>query len=157
MSDPDEQPAPPPRSFRVLSALILAPFVVLALWLAGIADDHPWRGPTIDILKAYAALMLCFVGGMRWGIAAQAAPAHDRAAASGDLATGVLALFVGLALWFVAAPHGFALFAVAFAAQGAWDALAAHDNQDAAWFARARLIATVLTVGAMVIAFLASA
>ncbi len=155
MSDPDEQPAPPPRNFRVLSALVLAPFVVLALWLAGIADDHPWRGPTIDLLKAYAALMLCFVGGMRWGAAAQTA--HDQAAAPGDLAAGVLALLVGLALWFVAAPHGFALFAVAFAAQGAWDAFAAHESSTPAWFARARLVATVLTVGAMVVAFLASA
>ncbi|MVA98491.1 DUF3429 family protein [Nitratireductor sp. CAU 1489] len=157
MSDPDDQPVPPPRSFRLLSALALAPFVALALWLAGIADDHPWRGTTIDLLKTYAALMLCFAGGSRWGIAVQAASAHGEKTGPYDLPAGVLALFIGLALFFVPTPYAFALFAVAFAAQGAWDAFAAHESRAPAWFARARLVATILIVGAMVVALLATA
>ncbi len=153
MSDPDDQqPAPSLRSFRFLSALALAPFVVLALWLAGIADDHPWRGATVDLLKAYAALTLCFVGGARWGIADGGVATAPR-----DLAAGLLALFVGWALFFVPMPYGFALFAVAFAAQGAWNAVAAHDGGATARFARSRLFATVVIVGAMILAFLTTA
>ena len=46
------------------------PFAVLAVWLYMIAPDHPWRGETIYLLKAYAALILSFLGGIHWGIAA---------------------------------------------------------------------------------------
>ena len=44
------------------------PFAALALWLYGVAPDHPWRQGTIVLLTGYAAVVLSFLGGIRWGL-----------------------------------------------------------------------------------------
>ena len=64
--------AGPGSNGRTAMALALAgfiPFLALLLWLAGIDDDHPWRAMTIDMLKTYGAVILSFLGGIRWGLA----------------------------------------------------------------------------------------
>ncbi len=56
------------RSATRLALAGYVPFAVLAVWLYMIAPDHPWRGETIYLLKAYAALILSFLGGIRFGL-----------------------------------------------------------------------------------------
>ena len=57
------------RIGRMLAFAGFLPFAVLALWLYGIAPDHPWRQGTIVLLTGYAAVVLSFLGGIRWGLA----------------------------------------------------------------------------------------
>lgn len=129
------------------------PFAALALWLYMIAPDHPWREETIHLLKTYGALVLSFLGGIRFGLAVAA----DRPERGAELTLAILpALAAWIALW-LGEPHSFALLAVAFAAQGAWDSFAAHRGHAPAWFGRMRIKLTVLVVIAMVLALLATA
>lgn len=153
--DDDSQPATPALQ-RIGTRLALAgyiPFLVLALWLYAIAVDHPWRADTIMLLKTYGAVILSFLGGIRFGLAVASGEGSDRRAL---ILSMVPALTAWAALW-IAEPFAFALLAAAFAAHGAWDNLAAYAGAAPAWFGRMRVWLTMLVVGAMVLAFLATA
>ncbi len=54
-------------------------------------------------------------------------------------------------------PYAFALFAVAFAAHGAWDTLAEHQGKAPRWYAKLRTILTVVVVASMLVAMAATA
>ena len=129
------------------------PFVALGVWLLAIANDHVWRVDTILLLKAYAAVILSFLGGIRWGTAMLSRSVTARR----DMVASMVPPLVGWAALFVPAPHAFALLTVAFAAMGAWDNFAVHDNIAPAWFGRMRALLTVLVVSAMVVAFIGTA
>jgi len=138
---------------RMLGIAGCIPFVVLSLWLFGIANDHPWRDETIALIAGYSAVMLSFLGGIRWGLALA-----DRDAAGGrrELLLGVLPALVGWAALAIEVPYAFAILAVAFAAQGASDAFAIHGGAAPAWFGRLRSQLTLVAVATMIVAFIAT-
>ena len=131
----------------------LVPAIILSLWLAGIADDHPWRSQTVALLTGYAAVVLSYLGGIRWGIAIAGAHGDDGRvfAAAAIPAAGAWAAL------FIPPPYSFVLLAVAFAAHGAWDALSAQQDEVPAWFARLRMQLTAGIVATMIIAFAGTA
>lgn len=133
-------------------ALALAgflPFLALVLWLAGSGDDHPWHDTTITMLKAYGAVILSFLGGIRWGLAT----GRDDGATARILMLSTVPSLAGWAAMALPDAHAFALLAVAFAAQGAWDQFAVHRGGAPDWFGRLRMRLTLLVVVAMVAAF----
>lgn len=135
------------KPMRLLSALLLAPLVVLAVWVFAIALDHPWRTGTIAALTAYGALLLCLFAGASGGPALRTGTIGFR-----RLAAMLLPAWVGLAAILTPAPYCFALLAAGFAAQGAWDAFASPE-----WLSRTRSRDTVIVVAALILAFVATA
>lgn len=131
----------------------LIPAIVLSLWLFGIPDDHPWRDQTVMLLTGYAAVVLSYLGGIRWGITL-AEPGED---APNTFALSVLPALGGWAALFVPPPYSFVLLAVAFAAHGAWDTLSAQQGRIPDWFARLRMQLTAGIVVTMIIAFAGTA
>jgi len=131
----------------------LVPLAVLTVWLAGIPVDHVWRAMTIRLLVAYAAIVLAFLGGTRWGAAL--GTGHPRAAR--DVALAVLPALLGWGVLFIPPAYAFVLLAVAFAALGAWDALAGQAGLLPQWLARLRAQLTAAAVVAMIVAFAATA
>lgn len=149
-----DQPAPTGEAMaRRLGLAGLVPFVVLAAWLAAIPLDHVWRADTVRLLSTYAAVILSFLGGARWGLAV----AGTGRLAARDFALSVLPSLVGWAALFLPPHYGFVLLAVAFAAQGAWDALSGQAGALPLWFARLRTLLTIVVVIAMIVAFAATA
>lgn len=136
-----------------LSLLGCIPLAVLTLWLVSIPQDHVWRGDTVALLKTYAALALSFLGGIRFGLAV-AAGGNDQRLALAATAVPVLVAWIAVVL---GEPGSFAMLAVAFAAQGAWDSIAAHRGAAPAWFGRMRVPLTVFVVALMIAAFFATA
>nr|WP_295463769.1 DUF3429 domain-containing protein [Mesorhizobium sp.] len=136
-----------------LSLVGCIPIVVLTLWLVSIPHDHVWRDDTIVLLKTYAALALSFLGGIRFGLAVATDETDQRLALT---ATAIPVLMAWIAVT-LSEPGSFALLAVAFAAQGAWDSIAAHRGAAPAWFGRMRVPLTGFVVVMMVAAFLATA
>lgn len=131
----------------------LAPFVVLAAWLYGIHQDHPWRAITITLLLSYSAVVLSFLGGARWASALHSAgPRGPR-----DLALSVLPAVVGWIAMVLPLPFAFAILAVAFAAQGAWDAFVADGSAFPVWYGQLRARLTTVVVATMIVAFFATA
>lgn len=131
----------------------LLPAIGLSLWLFGIPDDHAWRAQTIALLTSYAAIVLSFLGGIRWGIALSQ-PGDD---VGRVYALAVLPALGGWAAFFVPPPYSFVLLAVAFAAHGAWDTLSAQASRMPDWFARLRMQLTAGIVVTMIVAFAGTA
>jgi hypothetical protein len=140
------------RTGRILAFAGFIPFAVLALWLYGIAPDHPWRQGTINLLTGYAAATLSFLGGIRWGIAMLGGSGERRR----DLMLSAVPPLVGWAALAIKPPLVFVLLAVAFAAQGAWDSLTLPPGAAPDWFRRVRIQLTIMAVAAMVLAFVAT-
>lgn len=65
---PDAGPAPSPTA-RWLGLAGLLPFVVGAMALWAVGAEH--RAPLALALHAYAAVIVSFLGGIHWGIAAR--------------------------------------------------------------------------------------
>jgi len=135
-----------------LGLLGAVPLIVLALWLASIAGDHPWRAATIMLLTQYAAVVLSFLGGIRWGLA-MGQRAQPRKL---DMVVSLLPPLVAWASLSVPLPYTFAVLAAAYAAQGAWDAFAVHWGAAPHWYGRLRGILTAIAVATLVLAFLAT-
>ncbi|MBO6900784.1 MAG: DUF3429 domain-containing protein [Rhizobiaceae bacterium] len=131
----------------------LVPAIVLSLWLYGIPVDHLWRETTIALLTGYAAVVLSFLGGIRWGYA-MADTGDDTARL---LAISVVPALGGWAAFFIPPPYSFVILAVAFAAHGAWDSLSAQSGNMPGWFARLRMQLTAGIVLTMIVAFAATA
>ena len=140
------------RRARLLGHAGLVPFVLLSLWLYGIPADHPWHTITTALLVAYSAVTLSFLGGIRWGIAMQTREDGARA-----LAPSLVPALVGWLAPFVLQPYCFAILAVAYAAQGAWDSLSTGNGTLPEWYGRMRMRLTVVAVATLVLAFVATA
>jgi hypothetical protein len=140
------------RTGKMLAFAAFLPVAALAFWLYGIAPDHPWRQGTIALLTFYAALSLSFLGGIRWGLALPSRRPQRRR----DLMLSALPPLLGWAALAVQPPLVFVLLAVAFAAHGAWDSLTLPPGAAPDWFRRARFQLTMLTVAALVLAFVAT-
>lgn len=135
-----------------LGMLGALPFLILSLWLAGIAGDHPWRPATIALLTQYSAVVLSFLGGIRWGLAMR----QTDSARTLDMVMTILPPLAAWASLSVPLPYTFAALAAAFAAHGAWDAFAVHSGAAPRWYGRLRGALTAIVVAALVLAFFAT-
>ena len=140
------------RTGRYLALLGFAPLAILALWLYGIAPDHPWRSTTIALLTGYAAVTLSFLGGIRWGIALLG-NSEER---QGHIVLSIVPPLIGWVALIATPPLVFVFLAVAFAAQGAWDSLTLPPGAAPEWFRKVRFQMTLLVVAALVLAFVAT-
>ena len=126
------------------------PFIGLTLLLFALGERHPLRELVQDALATYGALILSFLGGIRWG---RALRATDLDRALPVFALSVVPSLIGWFALLAPRPHVFAILAVAFAAQGAWDAYAGLP----AWFARLRLWLSVIVTATLGLAVLSGA
>ncbi|MFZ4122594.1 MAG: DUF3429 domain-containing protein [Caulobacterales bacterium] len=132
---------PIPRPVLWLGLLGLLPFFGSA---ALIGAGSPWIAQIgAASFAIYGAVILSFLGGVRWGLEIAREPSAPVAA---RLVFSVLASLVGwaLALWIVLG--GGALIATgtaaAFAAQFIWDRAAGAEGLAPRWYPRLRLILT---------------
>jgi hypothetical protein len=102
-------------------------------------------------LKVYSAIVLSFIGGIRWGIAIMQNEGGEAENETLVFAAGP-ALF-GWFAFFLGEPWSFAVFAAAFAATGWWDSRSAGNKGVPEWFGRLRLLLTALVMVTMVGAF----
>lgn len=148
-----EQEGRTEKTARFLALFGYVPILVLALWLMGIDAAHPARAQTLALLQSYCSIILSFLGGIRWGLAM----VFRHGGSPRDLIASCVPPLVGWAAVFVPVPYAFGLFAVAFAAQGAWDTFAVQGAVAPGWYGKLRVLLTVLVVAAMVLAFVVTA
>jgi len=104
--------------------------------------------------KVYAAIILSFIGGIRWGVAIVQHQSGREESEALVLAAGPSV--IGWFAFFTAEPWSYAVFAVAYAATGWWDSRLAGNKGVPTWFGRLRMLMTVLVMGTMLSAFAAS-
>jgi Protein of unknown function (DUF3429) len=133
-----------------LSLAGFLPFALCLFWILGTQPSEPNWQLALTAMRAYSIAILSFLGGVRWG-----------AALSGDGAArtfwhSVVPSLLGWATVFMPPVLAFAILAMTFAGQGAWDVLSAQSGSLPVWYGRIRMKLTFLVVGALLIAMIAA-
>ncbi|WP_421693980.1 DUF3429 domain-containing protein [Aestuariivirga sp.] len=132
-----------PASALSLGLMGLVPFAAgaLSLWV-----PLPFLNAEtgLKLVVVYGAIILSFLGGIRWGTAIGPYDAHRQGR---EFSTSVLGALAGLAAVFLPAIPGLTLLIAGFLMQGLWDVTSADAGRLPAWFGRLRMI---LTAGAVV-------
>lgn len=131
----------------------LVPLALLTLWLVAIDETHVWHAGTASLLSAYGAMMLSFLAGLRCGIDI----GTDDPPSPRDLVLTLAPAALGWLALMMPAGVGFAVLAVAFAAQGAWDSLGVSSGRMPERLGGQRIRLTLLAVAAMIAAAAATA
>lgn len=126
------------------------PFVLLAIAAFVLGQKNPVFTVLVDSLRTYGAVILSFLGGIRWGMALQAGEKR-----SWNLICSVAAPLVAWLAFFLTAASGIILLLVAFAGQGAWDSLSFHHDTEKNWFARLRIAMTCIVAASLLVTLLA--
>lgn len=135
----------------ILSAAGVLPFAIATLFLVFVGKAHPLQPVALDALKTYGAIILSFLGGIRWGLALEAI---DRRAAARVHIVSVIPSLVGWVALFLPDAMALAVLAVAFAAHGAWDSFAGQSGTFRNWFVQIRMVITTAVVVLFAIAFM---
>jgi hypothetical protein len=127
-------------------ALVLGVVGALPFWAAAIAllTGSGLSAPrALAVAVAYGAIILSFLGGIRWG-AALGPMAEGRRAL--ELSLSVLPAMAGFASFFLAPIIGVSLLIGSFFLQAMWDVASADRHQLPSWFGRLRALLSILVV-----------
>jgi hypothetical protein len=142
-----------PAAALALGLLGLVPFGLCALAQAADLPSLP-PGRAMVLGRDYGAVILSFLGGIRWGLAIGP---YGTGRLAPELSGSVVApLAAWMALMLPDVP-GLSLLAVCFLMQALWDVLAVESGRLPAWFGRLRMILTtgaVLSLLALLVAVL---
>lgn len=136
----------------LLAWLGAAPFIIFALALIFLASDNPLALVAVDGLKTWCALVLSFLGGIRWGLAMK----DDPELARPQLLASIIAPGIAWLSLFLPIPYVFGVQALAIAGLGAWDSFAGQRGVFGLWFVKLRMVFTFLAVAALVVGFFAT-
>ena len=132
-----------PAAARVLGFGGLIPFAVAGLsqWveLPILSSDAGLHMGTV-----YGAVILSFLGGIRWGAAITA---KDNSNDARDLSGSVVAPLAGWLSLLLAPVAGLCLLIAGFLLQALWDLVSAEKSQLPQWFGKLRML---LTAGAVI-------
>lgn len=137
----------------VLSIAGLAPFALPSLYLLlrlmGVAftQHSDLFALSIDATALYAAIILSFLGGIRWGLALV------REDEPQILIMSVVPSLVGWASFLLPMPMQLLLLAAAFAAQWRWDYRATTLGAIAPWFGKLRTIISACVIVSLALSF----
>ena len=140
------------RAAWLLSLFGFIPFAIGALALLFIAADNPQRVMLVAGMKTYGAIILSFLGGIRWGVSLKSIHEDE------TLLILIGSVTPSLLGWFsllLPLPYVFAFQALVFAGQGAWDSISGQQGI-LPWFVKLRMILTFLVTGALIVAFFAT-
>jgi hypothetical protein len=134
------------------SALILGLGGAVPFWAGALAfcysPDELLRVVGLKATLAYGAVILSFLGGIRWG---QALNARDGKARAFTLS--VLASLAGWVALLVPTLPAISLLIAGLMLQALWDVVSVQNGRLPEWFGRLRMILTILAVLALLLIF----
>ena len=139
---------PLPRIVLVATSLSLVPLLagLVLVAMPGIVPLDPLVGERAII--GYAALLLAFLGGVRWGIRASSGAGTDQ-----TYLLGALGAVLGLITLVLPFQLAIALLTVGFAAHGAWDVWSGYRGAIPEPYARRRMSATLMACAVLIAIF----
>ncbi|MBL1406696.1 MAG: hypothetical protein COC17_08065 [Hyphomicrobiales bacterium] len=151
----ENQPADKNKQMAwILSILGLVPFVLIAVTILFLDSSNAAIDPIFSIFRTYSALMLTFLGGIRWGYIMRE---DNEFVETKALIISVLpALLAWMALL---APQEFApitllVFLLAFCAHGAWDSFAGNSERLPVWYSNLRVKITLAVAACHIVVFI---
>ena len=109
-------------------------------------------GVGLKLAIVYGAIILSFLGGIRWGTAIGP---YDQGRQTLEFSASVLGSLAGLAAVFLPNIPALALLIAGFLMQGLWDVMSVDAGRLPHWFGRLRMILTAGAVVSLVAALLA--
>lgn len=103
----------------------------------------------LKLIVAYGAIILSFLGGIRWGTAL--GPFDERRQGL-EFAASVLGSLVGLAAVFLAPVPALALLIAGFLMQALWDLTSVEAGRLPQWFGKLRMLLTAGAVVSLIVA-----
>lgn len=130
----------------ILSVAGFVPFAILAVVLFMLNPANALYSFLFDVFKVWSAIILSFLGGIRWGLAIARAPGEP----------GNLFFSVGPSIlaWFaIMLPNAYTilLLVLLYSAQGAWDNFYVNTGRVLPWFGMLRIVLTFLVVSAHIL------
>ncbi|MEM5471450.1 DUF3429 domain-containing protein [Hoeflea sp. AS60] len=135
-----------------LAGLGAVPFVAMALASIVSPEFAAARLGGDAAFLGYGAVILSFMGGVRWG---RALSLEDPARAAEQI---ILSVAPSLAAWLallIDRPLSLLLLMAGFALQAAWDAQSARNGLLPRWFGRVRLTISAIVVASIILVMLA--
>ena len=135
------------RSAAILTLAGVLPFIGLVAAMASL--DPPTNSTAGLWLQTYTAVILSFLGGIRWGLAL-ARPGHALPLALSVLPALAAWAMLPFAIILQTGPHWYLAYALLFGTQLAWDWGSADMP---AWFKPLRLAASAIVIASLVAAW----
>jgi hypothetical protein len=136
-------------SSQIPSTALLLGLAGLIPFLAGAASQ--WVAlplltpePGLKLIIAYGAIILSFLGGIRWGTAIGP---YDSRRQGMEFTASVLGSLAGLAAVFIPPVPALTLLIAGFLMQGLWDVTSVEAGRLPSWFGKLRML---LTAGAVI-------
>ncbi|WP_349359835.1 DUF3429 domain-containing protein [Stappia sp.] len=145
----DAETAPAPDWSQALGYAGLIPFLAGAAALTAIAmtlRDVALAAAISSAVIVYGAVILSFLGGVRWGVAVARGDADGRV-----FALSVVPSLIGWGAALLPAPWALLVLAAGFMLQGAWDVKTASEGGLPAWYARLRRHLTVIVAASLLV------
>lgn len=126
-----------------LSIVSLLPFVLISLTLLFLNSENAAVAPIFSVFRTYSALMLSFLGGIRWGHIIR----EDNE--STEVKSMVFSVLPALVAWLTLlvpqeyAPVTLLILLIAFCAHGAWDSFAGNSDKLPKWYSTLRIKMTL--------------
>lgn len=110
--------------------------------LYGLGVKHVIYPFLFDIFKIWSAIILSFLGGIRWGLAIAYDPGEPR-----NLFLSVVPSIVGWLAILLPNALTILILTLLYCAHGAWDNFYANSGRVQPWFGTLRVVLTFLVVG----------
>jgi len=118
---------------------ILVPLIFIAFILASIGKSNALFLPLLDGFKTASAIILSFLGGIRWG-----SELRNKAIKPLILFATIIPVCIGWICLFLSGPLAIGLLLIAVCAMGAWDSFYWHEKADIKWYAGVRTVMTLI-------------
>ncbi len=130
----------------VLSLAGFIPFAAIAMSIFVLGGTHPAAATVTEYFQIWSAVILSFLGGIRWGLAIAVEP-HDYKSMLASVLPSILG-WLALLL-----PELLAILSLLFlfCAQGAWDSFAINRGKAPQWFGSIRIVLTFLVSAAHIL------
>lgn len=150
MDNISEQQQVKHKSASTMLMLVFAfvPFIGCAIVLLVVGKSSPVFEPVVEMFKTWSAIMLSFLGGIRWGatlISSRDSPAKMSAATLLPVA-GWLALFID-------GPFGILALLLIYCVQGAWDSFSGSMAHAPDWYSKVRILFVLVIAACHIVAF----
>jgi hypothetical protein len=146
-SGPPNRPIPPSAALLGYFGVLPFAFGALVMVLGGLGPLDAATARTA--LVAYGAVILSFLGGIRWGAGLRI---RDEDMRGRVLALSVIPSLIAWVALLVPALHALGLLVAAFVAQGAWDVRSTQDGHFPRWFGQLRVRLTLMVTLILIVA-----
>ena len=125
------------------------PFAIAAIGIVWLGENHAQFSMILAAFKIWSAIILSFLGGIRWGFAISSTPP--------DVRNLIFSVVPAILAWFLLLfPSALTILGllVLFCIHGIWDNTYLKTEERILWFGKVRVALTLLVALAHIVAFL---